>query len=214
MKYHCRKLPYPQNLIHAIEYVYSVERNPVAFVTEDQEKGLQYVLSLLEERSRTFLLQYFQQGMTFSRISEINHVSVNTPCRIVREALEFLSVGKNFGYIRYGYEAFSAILAETNSSDGPVKTLADLRSAYLGLVCDAYYNAKQIIEGATFVPLSETALTSRTRNTLGRSGIRTISELLTCSDNYLMQFRCLGKGCLAEIHRFLDVDYRKYLAIV
>lgn len=213
MKYHCHKLPYPQNLIHAIEYVYPVERDPVAFVTEDQEKGLQYVLSLLEERSRIFLLQYFQQGMTFSRIAEINHVSVNAPCRIVREALEFLSVGKNFGYIRYGYEAFSAILAETNASDGPVKTLADLRSAYLGLVCDAYDDAKQIIEGATFVPFSETSLTLRTQNALGRGGIRTISDLLTCSDSCLIQFRCLGKGCLAEIHRFLDADYREYLAI-
>lgn len=73
--------------------------------------------------------------------------------------------------------------------------------------------AEKLVESVTFVPLCETCLSSRTQNALFRGGIKTIPDLLRCSDKDLLHLSGFGATGLSEVKQLLMSNYNEYVAI-
>lgn len=67
-------------------------------------------------------------------------------------------------------------------------------------------NAIELIEGQQPEPesIAELGLSNRTRNALGRSGVRTIEQLLKMSEDEILMLRDIGRTNMTEIRTTLS----------
>ena len=124
-----RKAEYPLNLLYMVQNCLdgkAVEINTKA-ITEDMIRGLEYALSMLDERGAKILKKKYEEKLTTTELVEMFGVkSVNT---IADSAVHKLSKPPMIGYIVYGKDRFDKMLAEYRSTIPDVlldKPLEDL----------------------------------------------------------------------------------------
>ena len=109
-----RKRLYPENLL--MELSLSLETGmdiDYENLTDDQLIGLEYVLSLLTERSQALIHEYYKNNKSRKQIAEQYHLTENRVRQCIGHALRDLSKNKEmFFYIAKGYQANVQYLTE------------------------------------------------------------------------------------------------------
>lgn len=102
-----KKKSYPENLLDALQ-VNKETRSLIRYdeLTDDQAKGLEYVLSFLTERERIVFEHYFVEGISRKMIGERYNLPENRIKQIIEHAIRKLRLNKDWlFYIANGYEA-------------------------------------------------------------------------------------------------------------
>ena len=109
-----RKRLYPENLL--MELSLSLETGidiDYENLTDDQLIGLEYVLSLLTERSQALIHEYYKNNKSRKQIAEQYHLTENRVRQCIGHVLRDLSKNKEmFFYIAKGYQANVQYLTE------------------------------------------------------------------------------------------------------
>ena len=98
-------LPYPESLISSIEREMKNEDFVYTDLTDDQMKGLEYVLEWLDERDRRMLLMRYKDHMTYGQIAEVFGVSSQRVSQILFHALMELLYPYRRLYYTEGFDA-------------------------------------------------------------------------------------------------------------
>ncbi len=201
-------------------------------LSEDHLKGIDEAISILDDRERTFILEYYKEEKSFSDIARTHSLSGTRVSQIIQEAEKKIRYGGVFKYIRYGKEG--AVLHEKNESlemkksDIERKTAVlekkieyvEQKKAELAQKLAAAERVAAMLAERTKTPaehiefssdyldnnIEELGLSVRSFNCLKRSGINTVRDLVNKTPEDIMKVRNLGKKCLEEI-----LDKRKDL---
>ena len=186
-----KKIPYPRNLI-ADAYEYCTDEQIVSMIqdgmTEDQIKGVEYVLDDIGGRYTEMLRMYYKDGMTLQAIGDVNGLTRERIRSIIQVGLRKVRNPMRFAYIKEGYDRRTARLAEMEKifvrEDGKPTMDSD------------FY---------------ELALSVRSYNILRRAGIKTIRQVDALTREDLMGFQNCGVKCTDEILDKVD-EFKRWLS--
>lgn len=160
-----QNLEYPYNLLKALGF-------KSLSLTQDRQRGINYVLSLLDEREFFIIQKRYVGKMTQSDIGLLLRLSSSQVGYIERKALR--KMGEKKQYIAKGYSEYSKELA-----------LRVSRGAQLA--------------NTVVVPLEEAELSVRIYNCLCKHGIRYLNELTSYSSKDLSAIRNISPMSCREI---------------
>lgn len=109
-----KKKNYPENLLETLQ-VNKETQSMIRYdeLTEDQARGLKYVLSFLTERERIVIEHYFVEGISRKAIGERYNLPENRIKQIIEHAIRKFRLNKEWlFYIANGYEANCEYLHE------------------------------------------------------------------------------------------------------
>lgn len=163
-----RKRLYPENLL--MELSLSLETGmdiDYENLTDDQLIGLEYVLSLLTERSQALIHEYYKNNKSRKQIAEQYHLTENRVRQCIGHALRDLSKNKEmFFYIAKGYQANVQYLTEQLNNE------------------ELFYKKQRGIfsndEHIFFQEIGALMLPTRVINALKKMRILTVRDLLVC----------------------------------
>ena len=98
-------LSYPESLISSIEREMKNEDFVYTDLTDDQMKGLEYMLEWLDDRDRRMLLMRYKDHMTYGQIAEVFGVSSQRVSQILFHALMELLYPYRRLYYTEGFDA-------------------------------------------------------------------------------------------------------------
>ncbi len=162
---------YPHNLLAAIKEYTDLELP--SELTPDMLDGIQYVLSLLPEKSQEVIYQRYQEKKPRTEIAKQFSVSAKSIKHIEDTALRALQRPQNLNCIKYGLEGYRQILKKRQEAldNTPVTKFSIGR---LGLTTLAY-------------------------NRLIAAGCKLIGDVAALSDAEIMNIRNLGAKSRSEI---------------
>lgn len=99
--------PYPYNLIEdATGEICDI------VIEEDNEKGLEYSLSLLTDKQKEVMLLYYKDGKTYEQIGNLYNITREGIRQIINKALRTIRSPRCLHRIFYGYNAYNNKLKE------------------------------------------------------------------------------------------------------
>ena len=182
-----RRYSYPKNLLSALHLNEETQRMISYDVpTDDQRKGLEYVLSALSEREQIVLREHFCEGIGYKAIGLHYNLSESRTRNIIRDALRWLH--KNPAWLYYiidGFEARTAYLRQ--------QLWAEERT----------YRERCGITSPThlyYQGLDALQLPAKLRNPLSRNDIKTVREVMIflCSSAQIRNFGALSAAAVRE----------------
>lgn len=176
-----KSYPYPENLLI---YAHLGELLPLS---EDQKKGLEYVISRMPQRCAKVLEMYFLNHMTQVEVGKILGVKGSRAGFIIREAASILRREENKMCIRDGYSIYMLSLHEKRE-----KLLQ--RHEYLKI-----HPEELRINEAGFVKTAE-------RNFVEIAGLKTVSDVveLLQNKNYFREFKGYGPVTDQRVRKRLE----------
>lgn len=171
-----RKKNYPANLLTVL-HLNELLGTDIDYekLTEDQMKGVEYMLSALTERERTVLHCRYRDGMTGKEITARYHLTEKRVRSIIEEAFKKIRVEAWLFYAANGYEANRKRMKEQ------LKTAESVFCTARGITdrTHIFYQGIECLD-----------LPVKIDNSLKRAGIRTVRELLIfiCSDGHARNF--------------------------
>lgn len=204
--------PWPYNLLDAIFHDEWQET-----LSEDQLSGLQYVLNLLDERSRECVYAYYADGRTLQETGAMFGISRERVRQILTKTFRILRHPTKAEYLLYGfegaqrrnrYEAESRRLSELeaklalretevrlklNSLDAKEKDVSEREREY-------FERERDYQERTGEMSIYDMDMTVRATNILRRRGARTLSDVVTILDTGRFHtLRGVGKTVLSEV---------------
>lgn len=109
------KADYPLNLLYMIQNQLDgrVVKIDIEHLTEDNLAGLEYALSMLDERGASLIRMKYQKRMTTTEIVDV--VGVKSVNSLTDSAVHRLTKPSMLGYIVYGKQGFEKLLSEYES---------------------------------------------------------------------------------------------------
>jgi len=142
--YAVKKAEYPLNLLYMIQNQLDGRKTEIDIkhLTDDMREGLEYALTLLDERGASILRMKYKEKMTTTEIVEV--IGVKSVNSLADSAIHYLTKLPMIGYIIYGKEGFTQRLAVYRSkipdvlldkplAEIPFKAGAQLAFGYLGV---------------------------------------------------------------------------------
>lgn len=123
------KADYPLNLLYMIQNQLDgrVVKIDIEHLTEDNLAGLEYALSMLDERGASLIRMKYQKRMTTTEM--VDAVGVKSVNSLTDSAVHRLTKPSMLGYIVYGKQGFEKLLSEYKSKlpdaflDQPIEDL-------------------------------------------------------------------------------------------
>lgn len=171
------KEEYPYNLITTIIDESVWELNLPTEMTEDHLAGLEYAISQLDDREQTIIRLRYEKRQTFTQIGEQFNISVNRASQVERKALRKLYHPRNLKYYKYGLEGHKVRQAEFEE--------AERQRAY----------TEKVMETTIY----DLDFSVRTFNNLIRAKCEKVSDLVTLSEEDILNLKNMGKKQFAEI---------------
>lgn len=160
-----KKKNYPENLLDALQ-VNKETQSLIRYdeLTDDQAKGLEYVLSFLTERERIVFEHYFVEGISRKTISERYNLPENRIKQIIEHATRKLRLNKEWlFYIANGFEANCEYVQERlEQEEKQYLSKCGIRDC-----SHLYYRELQMLHFPT-----------RINNALTKQGVKTIRDLI------------------------------------
>ena len=116
-----KKTPYPENLIQDL-----ITETPIAPFTDDQLQGLEYAISLLDEREQQFLAYRYEEHMTLAKIGDKHSITTERARQIIRNALMKLKTPSWREYYIYGFSKATERLHNLVENSDPVPITPDM----------------------------------------------------------------------------------------
>lgn len=182
-----RRYRYPENLLSALHLNEETQRQ-VSYneLTDDQRKGLEYVMSALSEREQIVLRHHFCEGIGYKAIGLHYNLSESRTRNIIRDALRWLH--KNPAWLYYitdGFEARTAYLRQQLQKE------EQLYCERCGITSSMhlYYQGLDALH-----------LPAKLRNPLSRNDVNTVREVLIflCSSARIRNFGALSRAALRD----------------
>ena len=154
-------------------------------LNEDRINGLNYALSQCSENEQLAIALRYKGYCALAEIGEQLGVTKERARQIIAEALRKMRHPKRFGYVQYGYNAYSE---------------AKEKQAQEILACqkfDEENNARHILDGEK--DIWELNFSVRAYNALKRAGKNTVSDIWDLTEEDLIEIRNLGKKTIEEI---------------
>lgn len=176
---------FPENILQEIG-INKVSEIKIDYsrLTDDQVKGLLYVISQIKRRDGMILLCRYEDKMTYKEIGERFCITSERAQQLVSKGLRMLRHPVRYSYIIWGYETYNQMLSEKK------KQLAALKRE------EIVKSGNEIFQ----TDISVLQLTIRTWNILNRIGIHTVGRLIKIleEDKQGLGIR-IGKNSLSEI---------------
>lgn len=168
---------YPYNLIASIVDESVRELDLPSNFTEDHLAGIEYAITLLEEREQTILRQRYLDKLTLTQISQNFKFSPNRASQIVHKILRKLRTPPLLIYIKYGIEGYKNKKAEFEENE----------------------KKKSSTEKVMETNLHAIDLSVRSFNNLVRAGYEKVGDLVSLTEEDIQQIKHMGKKQLAEV---------------
>ncbi|MBQ7035840.1 MAG: hypothetical protein IJN34_08920 [Clostridia bacterium] len=208
------KEPYPINLIKTAAY--NRELDVPEALSIDILAGVQYVLSLLDERQQEVLRQRYQERKSYAKIAESFSVTKERICQLEYQAFVKLRKPYNWNFLQYGVWGYMEHLYKEAYQCGYNEgyTLGyrsgvhDERIGILG-EGDKPDPMKQ--------PIVELHLSVRALNCLRNAGFTTLGEICALDLEQIQKIKSLGitgrMDVAGALHRLgiRHTDWEKYL---
>ena len=177
-----KSLPYPQNLLSTI----FGKEIPVEQIPVDWEETLNYILSTLKHPKRAeSLIYYFKDGYTWEEIGIIYDYTLEAPRYNATKALPDLRQPLTSWLLYYG-------LAKA-------KSMEENRLGYWSIYSPINGN-----DPAT-IPIAALELSQKAFIGLRRLQIKTVLDLLKCTEKDLLKARLINEPILQEINEKLSL---------
>jgi RNA polymerase sigma factor (sigma-70 family) len=177
---------YPINLLKDINVnEYSEVKIDYARLSEDQVKGLEYVLGQMRKREAEMVLLRYRDEKTFQVIAEIYSRSDSRISQIIQKVLRKLRNPARMIYIVEGYDAYCNRMKREHEK---------FKIIYSE---DSEERRREILQQS----IENLQLTVRSYNVLKRSGIYTLADLVERSKDLdtFARIRNFGKASKVEI---------------
>ena len=176
-----KSYPYPDNLL---VYAHLDELLPLS---EDQKKGLEYVISRMSQKRAKVLKLYFENNMTQEEVGKMFGVRVSRAGFIIRDATSLLRREENRSCIRDGYSTYMLSLHER-------KEKIEQRQEYL-----KNHPEELSIYEAGFVKTAERAF-------IEKAGLQNVSDVveLLQNKNYYKEFQGYGPVTDQRVRKRLE----------
>lgn len=184
-----RSLPWPENLITDIGLAYVFEDETYRELTDDQMKGLLYVISMLRDRQKTVLRMRYQEKKTLREIAETLSLSPERVRQLVIRSFRILRHEPYRAYFRDGYTAVTD--ADRQKTDEEEKAKEKEKAGIRDAMPQLYK-----------IGIGDSGLSTRTYNVLKRAGITTLgqaAEAIALNPKALFRVRNLGTKSFAEL---------------
>ena len=117
------KVPYPYNFV---EHVFGGEIDRKHYDTKDLEKGIEYCLSGLDDRTREIVKMYYVDGQTMATISRHFNVSSTRIAQIIHRVERNCRKPAHSLYCKYGYTFAKCILHASSKYNHPAKSVTSV----------------------------------------------------------------------------------------
>ena len=200
---------YPFNLIEAI--IGQTKRSIPEPFTSDHWAGLQYVLSLLDDRERGILLRRYQQKESRSVIGGIFDITPERVRQIEVKACRKLQRIPNWNYIAYGVAGYLRKVAAGEYSKGFSE---GYRTGYEDGQKDVALGVKREYASAEVLnqPIESLNLSVRARNCLIAAKCKRVGDVVRLSAEEIATMKQLGKVSANEIAQAIKQHGIQYTA--
>lgn len=173
--------PYPENLL---VYAHLDELLPLS---EDQKKGLEYVISRMSQKRSKVLKLYFENHMTQAEVGKMLGVKGSRAGFIIREATSILRREENRRCIRDGYSIYMLSLHEKREK-------LEQRKEYFKV-----HPEELRICGAGFIKTAERAF-------IKNAGLQNVSDVVEIlqNNNYYKKFQGYGPVTDQRVRKRLE----------
>lgn len=193
--------PYPYNLLKMTNETYH-DKFPKYFdiemLDEDQKKGFEYVMSLLNERKKEIVSMVFEEGLTAAQAGESLGITRSRVQQILHDVYRFIR--HHSIYIVKGYNFASGQL-EQQAQKRYLEQLEQIYTKYdnaLGVDRDTGEVAGLNLDLRDIEVLD---LDAKTYRLLKRNGVDDIADLMELTDADVKRMRGAGEHVIQEIHR-------------
>ena len=166
-----RKRGYPQNLLSDLEL-------DLLNFGEENHRGLEYIISLLDESEQLIIMRRYQQHQTYEAIAAELCVTRETIRKTVNRILKKLSSPMYSDYVVFGF---------TKANENREKAISSMIRPVTA-------------DSILYAPIEHLDLSNRAFNVLARAGCQTVGDVakrfISCD---LSSIRGLGNKCLNEI---------------
>ena len=195
------RLAYPDNLYRAI-FGYNSDYQDID--TVDQLRGLEYVLSLLDEREQSVINWRYKEGKTQEEIGERLGITGGRARQIEMHALRKLRSPWNRRYIANGYngeqyrqqQAQQVKMEEIYEGVLEEATTERIEQEKIRREAEAMMTKEK---NENEISIEDLGLSTHALHCLKRGYIYTVSDLCKVSDTQLLRIRHLGPKTLGEI---------------
>ena len=187
---------YPYNLLVAIRG--KAEREIPTTMTDDQQAGLEYVLSTLESREREILIQRYRDYLPRTEIAEDYGIIPERVRQIEAKACRKLQQLSKWNYIAYGVAGYvkriAALEYNRGYSTGYGEGYADGKvDGTAGITKD--YASHEVLN----LPIESLNLSTRAYNCLRLINCKRVGDVVRLTDKKISTMRQLGKMSANEI---------------
>ena len=172
------KEDYPKNLLLIANVTGSHFKPdfPVENIPQETLEGLNYVLSTFKDRDRAIIQLRYQERNTYKQIGDIIGVSIERVRSLDAKLVWSFCKPPFRGYIKYGKEAYEAMIAERKE--------AELKA----------YN-ENILQRR----LEDLDLSVRSFNCIKKGGVDVVKDFAFYTEEQILNIRNLGKKSIIEI---------------
>lgn len=194
---------YPDNLLVAIVAGTKLEL-PESFSKENQA-GLNYVLSTLEDREKEVLRLRYEENCTISDIASIFSISQGRVRQIENKALVRLRYPYRWNFIKLGIDGVVQFRAKSEYNRGYTE---GHRAGYADGVVDGRRGVTRELgpEHILNMPLEHLNLSMRAYNCLIVKHCKTIGDVARLTEDQIRVMRNFGKKSAAEVAQKLKVN--------
>jgi len=160
-----KKKSYPENLLETLQ-LNKETQSMLRYdeLTDDQSRGLEYVLSFLTERERIVIEHYFVEGISRKAIGERYNLPENRIKQVIEHTIRKIHLNKEWlFYIANGYEANCEYLREQLEQEEKLY----LSKCDVSDLSHLYYQELRMLDFPT-----------RIYNSLTKHGVNTVRDLV------------------------------------
>lgn len=180
---------YPRNLLFAVRGGWEVDEPTV--LTPDVLAGIQYVISLLDEREQQAIRDRFAEHKKLRVVGDGLGVKTERSRQIVNAALRKLRTRRNMSFMTKGIEGHISERCRIAYENG---YQVGYNAGYQQGVEDAPQGVSRVGFSVTIVslPVEALDLSIRSLNALRRAGYETIADLLKVDEKEIIHIKNLG----------------------
>jgi len=190
------KVQYPENLL---KKTFPNDEEMWNLSCQENDNLETAVTTLINERHRRILNQYFKQGMTYAEISKTENVTPSSIGDIIRRCLEKLGRPYSVNIIKYGKEEADRINSEQKNNKTGTYPLSENKFTEIPFT-DGRIKADKLIE----LPNGDLTFIYDVETTEGRKKYLIVSSSLSDAESEMKKLTCDG-GVIK--YRENDFDY-------
>ena len=168
------KSPWPYNMLD--ELVYGKDSKWEEVLSDEQMEGLDKAMSLLPDREREALLEYYRDGKIYATLANEFGLSREGVRQIVAKGVHHLRHPSRMCYIQHGAQYAEAI-SDTKRKIESLQMQVDALEKKKAELEKSLHVETVIGKSTSDTPLSKLYLSARSFNALHRRGIATLGQL-------------------------------------